>query len=264
MRGDRDGEWQAFIHLCLNPLPFFSPSTVRNKMSYRALACIKIQKTVRMWLCKRKHKPRWVSSWRHTHSHTFIIFTVFLFACALFSLSPCIFFFLPVLFLCFLFKLIHAWWVLMAFPPYCAFRSSNQSRKSSVEKWCLTVLLWEIPHVQLYRVAFWKMALVEAAIQMMGFQIWHFDHDWQYVNGCMRKCFIPAYSQRIYIPACSSIYRVLFRTKVALYFRVKQNMGSGCSYKGDLKCSILDMVWQIRSDYRVLASTRTWRMAKNL
>ncbi|KAM9842647.1 myosin VIb [Aulostomus maculatus] len=31
---------------------------LRNKMNYRALACIKIQKTVRMWLCKRKHKPR--------------------------------------------------------------------------------------------------------------------------------------------------------------------------------------------------------------
>eukprot|EP00064_Thunnus_orientalis_P010793 superscaffoldBa00001497_g10820 len=31
---------------------------LRNKISYRALACIKIQKTVRMWLCKRKHKPR--------------------------------------------------------------------------------------------------------------------------------------------------------------------------------------------------------------
>uniref|UniRef100_A0A8C3GAK7 Unconventional myosin-VI n=1 Tax=Cyclopterus lumpus TaxID=8103 RepID=A0A8C3GAK7_CYCLU len=31
---------------------------LRNKMSYRALACITIQKTVRMWLCKRKHKPR--------------------------------------------------------------------------------------------------------------------------------------------------------------------------------------------------------------
>ncbi|XP_068614701.1 unconventional myosin-VI-like [Brachionichthys hirsutus] len=31
---------------------------LRNKMSYRALASIKIQKTVRMWLCKRKHKPR--------------------------------------------------------------------------------------------------------------------------------------------------------------------------------------------------------------
>lgn len=29
-------------------------------MQYRALACIKIQKTVRMWLCKKKHKPRWV------------------------------------------------------------------------------------------------------------------------------------------------------------------------------------------------------------
>uniref|UniRef100_H3DIU6 Unconventional myosin-VI n=1 Tax=Tetraodon nigroviridis TaxID=99883 RepID=H3DIU6_TETNG len=33
-------------------------AAIRNKMSYRALACIKIQKTVRMWLCKRKHKPR--------------------------------------------------------------------------------------------------------------------------------------------------------------------------------------------------------------
>ncbi|XP_029316502.1 myosin VIb isoform X2 [Cottoperca gobio] len=31
---------------------------LRNKMRYRALACVKIQKTVRMWLCKRKHKPR--------------------------------------------------------------------------------------------------------------------------------------------------------------------------------------------------------------
>ncbi|XP_023249558.1 unconventional myosin-VI-like isoform X1 [Seriola lalandi dorsalis] len=31
---------------------------LRNKMSYRALACIKIQKSVRMWLCKKKHKPR--------------------------------------------------------------------------------------------------------------------------------------------------------------------------------------------------------------
>ncbi|CAL8273108.1 unnamed protein product [Merluccius merluccius] len=31
---------------------------LRNKMQYRAQACIKIQKTVRMWLCKKKHKPR--------------------------------------------------------------------------------------------------------------------------------------------------------------------------------------------------------------
>ncbi|KAK5857478.1 hypothetical protein PBY51_010723 [Eleginops maclovinus] len=31
---------------------------LRNKMRYRALACIKMQKTVRMWLCKKKHKPR--------------------------------------------------------------------------------------------------------------------------------------------------------------------------------------------------------------
>ncbi|XP_026110988.1 unconventional myosin-VI-like, partial [Carassius auratus] len=31
---------------------------LRNKMSFRASACIKIQKTVRMWLCKRRHKAR--------------------------------------------------------------------------------------------------------------------------------------------------------------------------------------------------------------
>ncbi|XP_048048211.1 myosin VIb isoform X3 [Chanodichthys erythropterus] len=31
---------------------------LRNKMNYRANACIKIQKTVRMWLCKRRHKSR--------------------------------------------------------------------------------------------------------------------------------------------------------------------------------------------------------------
>ncbi|KAM6954644.1 myosin VIa isoform 2-T2 [Aplochiton taeniatus] len=31
---------------------------MRNKMLYRASACIKMQKTVRMWLCRRKHKPR--------------------------------------------------------------------------------------------------------------------------------------------------------------------------------------------------------------
>ncbi|XP_059842594.1 unconventional myosin-VI isoform X2 [Hypanus sabinus] len=31
---------------------------LKNKIKYRALACIKMQKTVRMWLCKRKHKPR--------------------------------------------------------------------------------------------------------------------------------------------------------------------------------------------------------------
>ncbi|KAA0711327.1 Unconventional myosin-VI [Triplophysa tibetana] len=29
-----------------------------NKLQYRASACIKIQKTVRMWLCKRRHRPR--------------------------------------------------------------------------------------------------------------------------------------------------------------------------------------------------------------
>uniref|UniRef100_A0AAR2JPL4 Unconventional myosin-VI n=1 Tax=Pygocentrus nattereri TaxID=42514 RepID=A0AAR2JPL4_PYGNA len=31
---------------------------LKNKMLYRANACISMQKTVRMWLCKRKHKPR--------------------------------------------------------------------------------------------------------------------------------------------------------------------------------------------------------------
>ncbi|XP_065144554.1 myosin VIb [Paramisgurnus dabryanus] len=29
-----------------------------NKLQYRATACINIQKTVRMWLCRRRHKPR--------------------------------------------------------------------------------------------------------------------------------------------------------------------------------------------------------------
>ncbi|KAL2081863.1 hypothetical protein ACEWY4_021681 [Coilia grayii] len=31
---------------------------LKNKILYRASACIKMQKTVRMWLCRRKHKPR--------------------------------------------------------------------------------------------------------------------------------------------------------------------------------------------------------------
>lgn len=31
---------------------------LKNKIKYRAGACIKMQKTVRMWLCKKKHKPR--------------------------------------------------------------------------------------------------------------------------------------------------------------------------------------------------------------
>lgn len=35
--------------------------TVKNKILYRTGACIKMQKTVRMWLCRKKHKPRWVS-----------------------------------------------------------------------------------------------------------------------------------------------------------------------------------------------------------
>uniref|UniRef100_A0A8C6TLM7 Unconventional myosin-VI n=1 Tax=Neogobius melanostomus TaxID=47308 RepID=A0A8C6TLM7_9GOBI len=31
---------------------------LKNKILYRAGACVAMQKTVRMWLCKRKHKPR--------------------------------------------------------------------------------------------------------------------------------------------------------------------------------------------------------------
>ncbi|KAG7220507.1 hypothetical protein INR49_018034 [Caranx melampygus] len=31
---------------------------LKNKILYRTSACIKMQKTVRMWLCKKKHKPR--------------------------------------------------------------------------------------------------------------------------------------------------------------------------------------------------------------
>ncbi|XP_036773344.2 unconventional myosin-VI isoform X3 [Manis pentadactyla] len=31
---------------------------LKNKIMYRAEACIKMQKTIRMWLCKRRHKPR--------------------------------------------------------------------------------------------------------------------------------------------------------------------------------------------------------------
>ncbi|KAJ3606688.1 hypothetical protein NHX12_026207 [Muraenolepis orangiensis] len=31
---------------------------LKNKMLYRASACITMQKTIRMWVCRRKHKPR--------------------------------------------------------------------------------------------------------------------------------------------------------------------------------------------------------------
>ncbi|XP_071324130.1 unconventional myosin-VI isoform X1 [Trachinotus anak] len=31
---------------------------LKNKILYRTSACVKMQKTVRMWLCKKKHKPR--------------------------------------------------------------------------------------------------------------------------------------------------------------------------------------------------------------
>lgn len=48
-------EWEIVFCLSFSPSP-----AVKNKIKYRASACIKIQKTVRMWLCKRRHKPRWV------------------------------------------------------------------------------------------------------------------------------------------------------------------------------------------------------------
>lgn len=80
----------------------FCPFLVRNKMSYRALACIKIQKTVRMWLCKRKHKPRWVS-------------------CLCLSFQPC--------------------WATgrLVSGPFCDFKSLNQCGRLS-GKWCITVV----------------------------------------------------------------------------------------------------------------------------
>uniref|UniRef100_A0A3Q3JR60 Unconventional myosin-VI n=1 Tax=Monopterus albus TaxID=43700 RepID=A0A3Q3JR60_MONAL len=44
--------WKKVQWCCLSAIK------LRNKMNYRAVACIKIQKTVRMWLCKKKHMPR--------------------------------------------------------------------------------------------------------------------------------------------------------------------------------------------------------------
>uniref|UniRef100_A0A8C7ZH17 Unconventional myosin-VI n=1 Tax=Oryzias sinensis TaxID=183150 RepID=A0A8C7ZH17_9TELE len=44
--------WKKVQWCCLSVIK------LRNKMRYRAVACIKIQKSVRMWLCKKKHKPR--------------------------------------------------------------------------------------------------------------------------------------------------------------------------------------------------------------
>uniref|UniRef100_A0A3B3VZH2 Unconventional myosin-VI n=1 Tax=Poecilia latipinna TaxID=48699 RepID=A0A3B3VZH2_9TELE len=44
--------WKKVQWCCLSVIK------LRNKMHYRAVACIKIQKTVRMWLCRKKHKPR--------------------------------------------------------------------------------------------------------------------------------------------------------------------------------------------------------------
>ncbi|ELK23909.1 Myosin-VI [Myotis davidii] len=47
----------SVIKCCMDNLPL-TPSKVKNKIKYRAEACIKMQKTIRMWLCKRRHKPR--------------------------------------------------------------------------------------------------------------------------------------------------------------------------------------------------------------
>uniref|UniRef100_A0A087Y3L3 Unconventional myosin-VI n=1 Tax=Poecilia formosa TaxID=48698 RepID=A0A087Y3L3_POEFO len=44
--------WKKVQWCCLSVIK------LRNKMHYRAVACIKIQKSVRMWLCRKKHKPR--------------------------------------------------------------------------------------------------------------------------------------------------------------------------------------------------------------
>uniref|UniRef100_A0AAX7VQT7 Unconventional myosin-VI n=1 Tax=Astatotilapia calliptera TaxID=8154 RepID=A0AAX7VQT7_ASTCA len=44
--------WKKVQWCCLSVIK------LKNKMSYRAVACIKMQKTVRMWLSKKKHKPR--------------------------------------------------------------------------------------------------------------------------------------------------------------------------------------------------------------
>ncbi|XP_035242841.1 myosin VIb isoform X1 [Anguilla anguilla] len=51
---------QWLIHSRWKKVQWCSLSVIKlkNKMSYRAAACVKIQKTVRMWLCRRKHKPR--------------------------------------------------------------------------------------------------------------------------------------------------------------------------------------------------------------
>lgn len=81
-------------------------------MRYRAVACIKIQKTVRMWLCKRKHKPRSVASWFLNTTHTCITFHLFAPFALLFICLP-----LPdlhcVLFFCHLnvFPLDCFWWL---------------------------------------------------------------------------------------------------------------------------------------------------------
>lgn len=66
-----------------------------------------------------------------------------------------------------------------------------------MEKGCITVLLWGIQIVLLYRVAFGKLAAVNAAIQMIGFQIAFYQNQTLVVRGglCMyvsvRKCFVP-------------------------------------------------------------------------
>lgn len=51
--------------------------TVKNKILYRTSACVQMQKTVRMWLCRKKHKPRWVSFFLSFVPHSFFSFLVF-------------------------------------------------------------------------------------------------------------------------------------------------------------------------------------------
>lgn len=59
--------------------------TVKNKILYRTSACIQMQKTVRMWLCMKKHKPRWVSFFLSFVPHSSFSFLIFV------LLSPPIF-----------------------------------------------------------------------------------------------------------------------------------------------------------------------------
>lgn len=99
-----------FLSPALYLYPPTHTHTVKEKMKYRASALVKIQKTVRMWLCKKKHKPRWV--YTHTHAYTH--------------------------YLCL--KVLHTLCLLMA-SPHSAVRSWNQSGELSRDSWpSVTVL----------------------------------------------------------------------------------------------------------------------------